>query len=231
MTPSISIVLPVHNAQQELPQAIAGLLEFLPELSARFEIVIVDDASTDQTEELARELAIEYPQIRLVRHSQPRGTAAAVTTGLEDSQGDFIFVQRQGAPLAEHEIRRLWRARTERNLVLARSTPAPLDSGLIERLMSWGNNVQQAATRAGDVQLIRRDALEQLRQLSAVYDAPEAPARRDTAPASQARRPREESIPERGGDEIACSEYPGAKENLMRRPSFLTRVKQFALGE
>ena len=54
---SLSVVLPVHNAETTLTHNVYELLDVLPEIATRFEILIVDDGSTDQTEEIAHELA------------------------------------------------------------------------------------------------------------------------------------------------------------------------------
>lgn len=66
MKPAISYYLPVHNAQAALPQLVAQSLEVLSEQPAAFELLIVDSASTDATAEVAYELSVCYPQVRLV---------------------------------------------------------------------------------------------------------------------------------------------------------------------
>ena len=50
---SLSVVVPVHNAERNLTQRIGRLLEVLPDLVAKFEVLIVDDGSADQTMEVA----------------------------------------------------------------------------------------------------------------------------------------------------------------------------------
>ena len=49
MNDSLSIIVPVRNAEAALAVQIGKLLEVLPDLTSRFEIVVVDDGSTDQT--------------------------------------------------------------------------------------------------------------------------------------------------------------------------------------
>ena len=70
---SLSIVLPVHNAQNTLACDVHLLLELLPDITPRFEILIVDDASSDHTEEIAHELSLQYPQVRVKRHLRRQG--------------------------------------------------------------------------------------------------------------------------------------------------------------
>lgn len=90
MEDSLSIVLPVYNAQSALHACIARLLEIAVELSERFELIIVDDGSTDHTMEVAHDLARRYPQVALVRHGQRRGWAAAIRTGIARSTSRVV---------------------------------------------------------------------------------------------------------------------------------------------
>ena len=73
------------------------ILEMASDVSERFELLIIDDGSTDATSEVARELSRNYPQIRILRHAQPLGEEAALRTGLTQSRGDVVCV-RGGQP-------------------------------------------------------------------------------------------------------------------------------------
>jgi hypothetical protein len=92
-----SIIVPVHNAEATLSKHIAHLVEVLPDLAARFEIVVVDDGSTDHTVEIARDLACTYPQLRLIRHPDHRGQTAALKTGSQWAQGRTIVLPHFGS--------------------------------------------------------------------------------------------------------------------------------------
>lgn len=167
MVPSLSIVLPVHNAESTLADNLCRLLEMLPDLSERFEVLVVDDGSTDHTAEVAYEFVTQFPQLRIVRHARRRGLAAAVQTGLDQTSGEFVLVQDEREPLSPSDIQKLWGMRHDDDLVVARIEPQfkPLDAGLISRLMNWGRAVQQAVhdrPLATGTQLIRRAAVQEL---------------------------------------------------------------------
>ena len=63
MKPSVTVLLPVYNAQHRLERQVAEILDVLPELTSRFELMIIDDGSTDDSFEVARHLALKYPQV------------------------------------------------------------------------------------------------------------------------------------------------------------------------
>ena len=65
---SLSLILSVHNAQKTIVQRVEWLLDMLPDLAVPFEVLIVDDGSTDHTDDILHELAREFPQIRLAGH-------------------------------------------------------------------------------------------------------------------------------------------------------------------
>ena len=163
---SLSIIVPVRNAEASLAVHLERLLELLPDLTARFEIVVVDDASTDHTVELVRDLAREYPQVRLIRHNQFKGKESAAKTGLQWAQGETVFVQEDPSAASPADLRRLWSLRHDAGVVMARAArhPGVFEPALLERLSTWGQALQKLAgsASASSIQMIRREALEDL---------------------------------------------------------------------
>ena len=162
---SLSIILPVCNAETVLAEQVADLLEVLPDLTDRFEILIIDDASTDHTAEIAAEQARHYPQIRAIRHPEPLGQDAAIRTGVSRALGQTLFIHDSCGRFSPTDLRRLWSLRHDRQLVMARAQqPGLLDSALVERLYTWGQTLRnlQRHKLAGGLQMIRRDAAQSI---------------------------------------------------------------------
>ena len=85
----LSVVVPVYNEEATLAEIVRRLLT-VPHL---LEIIIVDDCSTDQTPQIARQLAETYPQVRVARQRRNSGKTAALKTGLTLTTGSVVIIQ------------------------------------------------------------------------------------------------------------------------------------------
>lgn len=162
---TLSVILPVHNAELSLASNVYEILEVLPDISSRFEILIVDDGSTDQTADVAYELARCYPQVNVVRHAERRGLSAAIQAGMVRTTGDIVFVHDDAAPISAAELRTLWALRNEQDLVSARAdTPLPSPGrGHTPTKPKRGlHPSHDRASGLGSVQMFRRQGIDQL---------------------------------------------------------------------
>ncbi|QTD31472.1 glycosyltransferase family 2 protein [Pseudomonas fluorescens] len=83
--PLISVILPAYNGEHFLQESITSLLT---QTFTDFELIIVNDASTDATEE--RVLSFDDPRIRYLSHSRNQGVATATCTGLASATGKYL---------------------------------------------------------------------------------------------------------------------------------------------
>jgi glycosyltransferase involved in cell wall biosynthesis len=90
---SLSVLMPVRDAQATLTTSVHEILDVVADSIDRFELLIIDDGSTDATIEVAHELTRHYPQVRVVRHGTPLGREAALRTGLKRSHGEVVVTQ------------------------------------------------------------------------------------------------------------------------------------------
>jgi dolichol-phosphate mannosyltransferase len=88
----LSIVIPAYNEQENIGPCLDELVAVLDSERIPFEIVVVNDNSSDQTEALVMERAIRRPEIRLVHRLPPGGFGRAVRTGLEFVSGDCVVI-------------------------------------------------------------------------------------------------------------------------------------------
>ncbi|MBM4028265.1 MAG: glycosyltransferase family 2 protein [Planctomycetes bacterium] len=86
----LSVVAPAHNEVENLPRLLEEVAAALARLEHDWEIIITDDASTDGTANVLRDLRKKYPQLRVLALRQRSGQTAAVEAGLRHARGTFI---------------------------------------------------------------------------------------------------------------------------------------------
>jgi len=89
LDPEISVVVPVKNEADNIRPLIDEILRALKGRE-RFEIVYVDDGSTDETPAVLKALRAEVPELRAVRHAKNSGQSAAIRTGVHAARGALI---------------------------------------------------------------------------------------------------------------------------------------------
>jgi glycosyltransferase involved in cell wall biosynthesis len=87
----LSVVLPAFNQEASLEKTLTGWLTYLESLGREYEILVVDDGSTDHTAERAETLARQHPRLRVLRQTNPVGYGAALRTGLAATQHPLFF--------------------------------------------------------------------------------------------------------------------------------------------
>lgn len=113
MTESLSLVMPVKNAQDTLESTVSRVLEVISELTTEFEVLIVDDDSQDATPEIADELTRRYPQLRLVTNNQQQGEEGCIAAGMAQAKRQFVLVH-PAVECPETKLRDLWNNRDRR---------------------------------------------------------------------------------------------------------------------
>lgn len=86
----LSIVVPVMNEQESLLAFYKELISVLPDLSKQYEIVFVDDGSTDTSLQMLKDLSKKNPHIRIFSFRKNHGKAEALTLGFQMAKGDII---------------------------------------------------------------------------------------------------------------------------------------------
>jgi glycosyltransferase involved in cell wall biosynthesis len=87
----LSLVIPAHNEAANIDGVIRRCCAVLPTLASQFEIVLVDDGSSDGTAEVARQaMGSQVDRLRVVRHQRKSGYGITVADGLRASQGEFV---------------------------------------------------------------------------------------------------------------------------------------------
>ena len=84
----VSIIIPAKNEEETITTTLSRLTENLKDLD--YEIIVVNDYSTDQTEKVAKEFSQNHPQVKVISNIFHKGLGGAFKTGFRESKGEFI---------------------------------------------------------------------------------------------------------------------------------------------
>ncbi len=90
-TPFLSIIIPAYNEENRLPRTLRQVFEFLEQQNFLFEIIVVENGSSDRTFDVAQEYAQTRPQIIVLSETQ-RGKGNAVKRGMLKARGEYRFI-------------------------------------------------------------------------------------------------------------------------------------------
>ncbi len=89
---TLSVIIPVYNEEKTIAQVIKRV--FLQEIGEwEKQVIVVDDGSTDGTDNQLQIANNQFPNIKIVRHERNLGKGAAIRTGLKQATGDLVVIQ------------------------------------------------------------------------------------------------------------------------------------------
>ncbi len=92
VSPELSIVIPCFNEEQRLPRTIELIEQYLARVETPYELILVDDGSTDGTREIMDVAAERNPSVRLEALPQNRGKGRALAEGVAAARGAQVLV-------------------------------------------------------------------------------------------------------------------------------------------
>src|SRR3989338_8386513 len=87
----LSVVIPVFNEEESLPHLADRLHKSLQELNKKYEVILVDDGSTDSSKTVLREICRNFPYFKAIRFRRNFGQTAAIAAGLDHAKGEIII--------------------------------------------------------------------------------------------------------------------------------------------
>jgi dolichol-phosphate mannosyltransferase len=100
----LSAVIPAHNEEASIEETVDGLVRALEEARIDYEILVVDDSSTDRTRAVVQHMAAENARIRYHQSHYPRGFGFTVRAGLDEFNGDAVAVVMADASDDPHDL-------------------------------------------------------------------------------------------------------------------------------
>lgn len=168
--PEISVVIPLLNEEESIPELHRALTEALVACGRTYEIIIVDDGSTDRSCDLLAELTEKDPSMRVIRLRRNFGQTAAFSAGFDHAIGDVVITMDADLQNDPADIPRLmaeidkgydivsgWR-KDRQDRFLDRRLPSILANRLISNVTDVSLHDYGCSLKA-----YRRDALQQVR--------------------------------------------------------------------
>ena len=90
-TPFLSIIIPAHNEAVRLPQTLASVRNYLASKDFNAEVIVVENASTDETAQIVRDWQAKMPNLRLISREQA-GKGGAIKQGMLEARGAYRFM-------------------------------------------------------------------------------------------------------------------------------------------
>lgn len=114
----VSIVIPVCNEEEAIGHDLDTILETMEVSGYEYEVIVVDDGSTDRTAQIVR----EREGVRLIRHPRNKGTGAARKTGVLEAKGDLVVMTDGDGSYPNQDIPRLLELFPEYDMVIGART-------------------------------------------------------------------------------------------------------------
>ena len=131
--PAFSLVLPVYNEEQGILATLDHLQKTLMASGCKYEIVAVNDGSTDGTDEI-----LSYcDDIRVIKHNKNRGYGAALKTGIRHAKYPLIVITDADGTYPNERIPELVALATQADMVVGSRTGAKVRYPLIRRIPKW----------------------------------------------------------------------------------------------
>jgi dolichyl-phosphate beta-glucosyltransferase len=86
----VSLILPAYNEEKRIPSTLQKISLYLNNVNYAYEVIVVDDGSTDQTVPVSREAAISCQNFKIVQNKVNKGKGYAVKTGVFHAEGNII---------------------------------------------------------------------------------------------------------------------------------------------
>ena len=138
--PFVSVIVPAYNEAESLPTFLAEVRGVLSKSQYTWELLVLDDASQDETPTVLSELAPELPELRVIRNLQNLGCHPSTLVGFTEANGEYrVFVPGDGQIPASEIVVMLEAAQTQQVDVLY-TWRVPRADPMHRRFIGWTYN-------------------------------------------------------------------------------------------
>lgn len=118
MDDSLSIILPAFNEEKNIKNAVCSIFEHVPGYIADFEVIVINDGSTDNTAGIVDELRAVYANLRVASHQRNKGYGSAIRSGIELSEKGWTLIMDPDGQYQISDLKAFWDKRAGCDFVL-----------------------------------------------------------------------------------------------------------------
>ena len=161
----ISIIVPVYNSAASIAELVVKLVNAMHSTNA--EIILVDDASTDDSLQKIREMQSKFPTVFYYRHERNMGQSAALATGFLHSKGEFIVTIDDDLQYDPQDIIQLLSVAQATDAAVVYGIPGSKNESFFRKIAAMSLKYVAELTlgfenRGSSFRLIKRSVVEQL---------------------------------------------------------------------
>ncbi|HUT22307.1 MAG TPA: dolichyl-phosphate beta-glucosyltransferase [Candidatus Bipolaricaulota bacterium] len=139
--PQLSVIIPVYNEEKRIGQTLPVFLNYLNNSGLDFEIIAVNDGSSDRSTEILK----TFPSIKIIELEKNSGKGAAVRAGMLAADGDFLLFADADNSTPIEELKKLWTYKDNFDIIIGsrhvRGSDVKIKQPLTRRAVSFAGNL------------------------------------------------------------------------------------------
>ena len=104
----LSVIIPGRDESENLPNCLKEIIEVLVREKIRYEVLVIDDGSTDNTHERVTNIIKKYPYVRYIKNNAENGFGRAVRLGLDEFTGDAVAIMMADRSDSPKDLIKYW---------------------------------------------------------------------------------------------------------------------------
>lgn len=143
----ISIIVAAYNEEKRILPSLFSIRDYCTSNSLEYELIVVDDGSTDRTSEVTRETRSQIPQLNVIGYNNNMGKGYALRTGVLSSKGDFVLLSDADLSTPIEELPKLMQFIHNNDCDIAIGSRALALSQILKKQPWWRQSMGKAFNR------------------------------------------------------------------------------------